>query len=108
LGSKLGLEEKKIDCCVNGCMLFYDNEFGKNDGTLEECKFCNSPRYEVSGDVVDRKKKRVAVKSMFYLSIIPRLKRLFASMHTAGHMTWHYYNKTNSEVMRHPCDGVAW
>lgn len=105
---KLGLEEKKIDCCVNGCMLFYDNEFGKNDGALEECKFCNSPRYGVSGDDVDHKKKRVAVKSMFYLPIIPRLKRLFASMHTAGHMTWHYYNKTDSEVMRHPCDGVAW
>jgi len=108
LVSKLGLEEKKIDCCVNGCMLFYDNEFGNNDGALEECKFCNSPRYELSGDVVDRKKKRVAVKSMFCLPIIPRLKRLFASMHTAGHMTWHYYNKTNSEVMRHPCDGMAW
>ncbi|XP_024634536.1 uncharacterized protein [Medicago truncatula] len=105
---KLGLEEKKIDCCVNGCMLFYDNEFGKNDGALEECKFCNSPRYGVSGDDVDHKKKRVAVKSMFYLPIIPRLKRLFASMHTAGHMTWHYYNKTDSEVMRHPCDRVAW
>ncbi|XP_024630664.2 uncharacterized protein [Medicago truncatula] len=105
---KLGLEEKKIDCCVNGCMLFYDNEFGKNDGALEECKFCNSPRYGVSGDDVDRKKKRVAVESMFYLPIIPRLKRLFASMHTVGHMTWHYYNKIDSEVMRHPCDGVAW
>ena len=62
----------------------------------------------MSGDDVDRKKKRVAVKSMFYLPIIPRLKRLFASMHMAGHITWHYYNKTDSEVMRHPCDGVAW
>ncbi|GAU42245.1 hypothetical protein TSUD_288390 [Trifolium subterraneum] len=40
LVSKLGLQVKKIDCCVQGCMLFYDNEFSTNDGALEECKFC--------------------------------------------------------------------
>ncbi|KAI5384960.1 hypothetical protein KIW84_071813 [Lathyrus oleraceus] len=45
--SKLGLEVRKIDYCINGCMLFYDNEFGTNDGALEECKFCKSPRYQV-------------------------------------------------------------
>jgi len=108
LVEKLGLEVKNIDCCVNGCMLFYDNEFGKNDGELVACKFCNAPRYEVCDDADSRKHKRVSVKSMFYLPIIPRLQRLFASTHTADKMTWHYYNKTNSGVMRHPCDGVAW
>jgi len=45
LVSKLGLEAKRIDCCVKGCMLFYDNEYGKNDGGLLQCKFCNKPRY---------------------------------------------------------------
>ena len=51
--SKLGLEVKKIDCCIGGCMLFYDNEFGTNDGALEECKFCKSPRYLVRSKGVD-------------------------------------------------------
>jgi hypothetical protein len=108
LVSKLGLEVKKIDCCVQGCMLFYNNEFGINDGALNECKFCNLPRYRVRNSEVDRKQKSVAVKSMFYLPLIPRLQRLFASMQTASQMTWHYYNKTNSNMMRHPCDGLAW
>ncbi|KAK2441483.1 hypothetical protein QL285_012776 [Trifolium repens] len=108
LVSKLGLEVKKIDCCVQGCMLFYNNEFGINDGALNECKFCNLPRYRVRNSEVDRKQKPVAVKSMFYLPLIPRLQRLFASMQTASQMTWHYYNKTNSNMMRHPCDGLAW
>lgn len=98
---KLGLSVKKIDCCRNGCMLFYDNEFGINDGALEECKFCQSPRYGIS------KQKRVAVKSMFYLPIIPRLQRLFASMKTASQMTWHHSNGIPG-VMRHPSDGEAW
>ncbi|KAI5445714.1 hypothetical protein KIW84_013803 [Lathyrus oleraceus] len=34
--STLGLEVKKIDCCIGGCMLFYDSEIGTNDGGLEE------------------------------------------------------------------------
>jgi hypothetical protein len=43
LVSKLGLGVKRNDCCVNGCMLYYDNEFGINDGALVECKFCLEP-----------------------------------------------------------------
>ncbi|CAK8577710.1 unnamed protein product [Lathyrus sativus] len=108
LMSKLGLEVRKIDCCINRCMLFYENEFGINDEVLEECKFCKSPRYQVRSKAIDRKQKRVAVKSMFYLPIIPRLKRLFASMHSASQMTWHHTNKTSSGIMRHPSNGEAW
>jgi len=99
LVEKLGLEVKTIDCYVKGGMLCYDNEFGKKDGELVECKFSNSPRYQVCGDAGSRKQKPVLVKLMFYLPIIPRLQRLFASTHTASKMTWHYYNKTNSSVM---------
>lgn len=55
--SKLGLEVKKIDCYIRGCMLFYDSEFGKNDGALKECKFCQRMRNEVRSKGVDRKKK---------------------------------------------------
>jgi len=40
LVSKLGLNSKRIDCCMDGCMLFYDNEYGKNNDALLECKFC--------------------------------------------------------------------
>ncbi|KAI5407283.1 hypothetical protein KIW84_053510 [Lathyrus oleraceus] len=40
LVSKLGLKVEKIDCCKNGCMLYY-----KDDSKLSECKFCNAPRF---------------------------------------------------------------
>ncbi|GAU47859.1 hypothetical protein TSUD_243840 [Trifolium subterraneum] len=107
--SKMMLDAPPVkDNLQKRCMLFYDNEFGTNDGALEECKFCNAPRYQVRNSDVDRKQKRVSVKSMFYLPIILRLQRLFASMKNASQVTWHYYNKTNSNVMRHPCDGLAW
>uniref|UniRef100_A0A151UEQ9 Uncharacterized protein n=1 Tax=Cajanus cajan TaxID=3821 RepID=A0A151UEQ9_CAJCA len=45
---------------------------------------------------------------MFYLPIIPRLQRMFASMQTPGHMTWHHENKKSVGVLRHPSDGKAW
>ena len=78
---KLGLEAKRIDCCVDGCMLYYNN-----DGVLTECKFCNKPRYHAK-TVGTSNKKLVPVKAMFYLPIIPRLQRMFASMQTASQMT---------------------
>jgi len=34
LVSKLRLKSKKIDCSMNDCMLFYDNDSGKNDASL--------------------------------------------------------------------------
>ena len=43
LVSKLGLESKKIDCCMNDCMLFCDNDNGKNDASLLRCKFYGNP-----------------------------------------------------------------
>ncbi|XP_068486422.1 uncharacterized protein [Phaseolus vulgaris] len=107
LVSKLGLQTKRIDCCVDGCMLFYDNEYGKNDGALLRCKFCHKSRYHHQ-NTRPSNKKPVPVKAMFYLPIIPRLQRMYASTQTAGQMTWHYDNRSNNGVLRHPCDGEAW
>ena len=43
---------------------------------------------------------------MFYFPIIQRLKRMFASMQTTQHMTWHYEHKTQG-MLHHPSDGEA-
>ncbi|XP_070012997.1 uncharacterized protein [Nicotiana sylvestris] len=98
LVSKLGLSSMRIDCCEDGCMLYY-----KGDADLESCKFCEKPRFKrlSSG-------KNAAVKSMHYLPLIPRLKRLYASMSSAPHMRWHYENRRPPGVMCHPSDGEAW
>ena len=78
LVSKLGLEAKRIDCCVDGCMLYYEN-----DVALTKCKFCNKPRYRAK-TVGTSNRKPIPIKEMFYLPIIPRLHRLFASIQTAS------------------------
>ncbi|KAM3282844.1 hypothetical protein P3S67_026489 [Capsicum chacoense] len=95
---KLGISYVKIDFCEKGCMLYY-----KDDADLENCKFCGLSRFKqlASGN-------KVAIKAMHYLPLIPRLKRLYASMSSAPHMRWHYENKRPSGVLCHPSDGEAW
>jgi hypothetical protein len=92
LVSKLGLGVKRIDCCVNGCMLFYSNEFGVSDDNLVECKFYQEPRYRQTKNSRSSKRKQVPRKAMFYLPIVSRLQRLYASLETSRKMTWHSEN----------------
>ncbi|XP_019240938.1 PREDICTED: uncharacterized protein LOC109220923 [Nicotiana attenuata] len=95
LVSKLGLSSERIDCCEKGCMLFY-----KDDASLENCKFCNQPRFKEVTNA--NTKKKVPVKAMHYLPLIPRLKRLYASMSSASHMRWHYEHRRPPGILCHP------
>ena len=86
LVSKFGLNEMKIDCYLNGCIIYY-----KHDAALTHCKFCGEPRF--------KSKKRESVtykdiphKRMHYLPLIPGLKRLYASISSASYMRWHFEN----------------
>ncbi|XP_019240729.1 PREDICTED: uncharacterized protein LOC109220717 [Nicotiana attenuata] len=101
LVSKLGLSSERIDYCEKGCMLFY-----KDDTSLENCKFCNQPRFKEIRNA--NTKKKVPVKAMHYLPLIPRLKRLYASMSSAPHMRWHYEHRRPPGILCHPSDGEAW
>ena len=94
LVSKLGLSSIRIDCCEKGCMLYY-----KEDVNLESCKFCSHPRYKTGSTG-----KKLAIKAMHYLPLIPRLKRLYASNSSAPHMRWHRENRRPPGVMCHPSE----
>jgi len=56
---------------------------------LKECRFCHKPRFHIQG-VGRGKYKEVLIKRMYYLPLIPRLKRLYASMSSAPHMRWYH------------------
>ena len=49
------------------------------DKELTECKFCHKARYKTK-NMGRGKHKNIPVKRMHYLPLIPRLKRLYASM----------------------------
>lgn len=103
--SSLGMPYEKIDACYNGCMLFRKEH---KDKTI--CDKCKQPRYhQRDSSGLNKHLKPVARKVLRYLSIIPRLKRLFMSEEIAKYMGSH--KETHSDkpgVMMHPSDGEAW
>ncbi|KAI0504324.1 hypothetical protein KFK09_015276 [Dendrobium nobile] len=103
LVSKLGLTATKIDCCINGCMLYY-----KDDAAEVTCHICNAPRFKQNSGKQRRPKKDVPYSRLFYLPIIPRLQRLYASMSSADHMRWHKEKIAKSDILSHPSDAEAW
>jgi hypothetical protein len=83
--------------CPNFCMLYY-----LENVELTECKIYGHSRYK---PITSKEKTHVAHKKVRYLSITPRLQRLFMSPKTTKHMTWHQSYDVVDEVMMHPSDG---
>ncbi|XP_047257600.1 uncharacterized protein LOC124889667 [Capsicum annuum] len=98
LVSKLGLLSIRIDCCKNGCMLYY-----MDDIELESCKYCQRAHFKKAPSG-----KKVVVKVMHYLPLILRLKRLYVSNRLAPHMRRHHKNRRPPRVMCYLSDREAW
>ena len=102
--SDLGLPCEKIDCCINGCMLYW----GEEDEESLLCKFCEHPRYKQSKNGSKKRKTEIPHRFMHYFPLIPRLQRLYASNVTAKHMRWHAEHVQEDGIMSHPSDAEAW
>lgn len=98
---ELGLGCSKIECCPNGCMLYY-----KEDEVLQSCKICGEERYTH----VRRRGKDELVprKHMWYFPLVPRLQRLYSSIQTAREMRWHREKPMVNGSLSHPSDAEAW
>jgi hypothetical protein len=96
----LGLGYQKIDMCPNFCMLYY-----LENAEMTECITCEHSRYKPR---IGSGKTLVAYKKLRYFPFTSRLQRLFMSLRTVEHMTWHQSHNTVDEVMVHPFDGEAW
>ncbi|GJR57661.1 protein kinase, ATP binding site-containing protein [Tanacetum coccineum] len=95
---KVGLGYESIDACINDCCLFW----GKDNKDEEICPTCKVIRWKNK----DTTGKKVPNKVLCYFPLIPRLKCMYVSLHTAKHMTWHATVKcTEDGMMGHPVDG---
>jgi hypothetical protein len=86
--------------------------FCKEHKDNTECMYCGRFRYvkviNKDGASVTTK---VVVKYLRYMSITPRLKRLYLSEETTKHMRWHKKGKHDCEdpdIMSHPAGTEAW
>ncbi|KAL0444178.1 UNVERIFIED_CONTAM: hypothetical protein Slati_2140500 [Sesamum latifolium] len=98
----LGLPMEKIDACKNGCMLYW-----KDDIDLDYCKFCGEARYKPTRERNPNRTK-IPYAVLRYLSITPRLQRLYASQTTVEQMTWYANDQTEEGSICHPSDAEAW
>jgi len=102
----VGMEYKKIHACRNDCVL-YRKEFAE----LRNCPTCGVSRYkqndeEYTDDVAITNSR--PAKVCWYLPIIPRFKRLFATAHDASNLQWHAVDRINDGFLRHPADSPQW
>ncbi|XP_050211492.2 uncharacterized protein LOC126661677 [Mercurialis annua] len=101
---KLGLPVEVIDCCKQGCMLFWNEDIG-----LNSCKVCGHPRFKKQGRGSNKRKINIPYMKMHYFPLTPRLQRLYASHATSNHMRWHGEHEWEEDgVMRHCSDSPAW
>ncbi|XP_074364110.1 uncharacterized protein LOC141704846 [Apium graveolens] len=88
------LVHNRIHFCPNDCIL-YRKEY-------TELKVC--PKYGLER----YKNGNSPAKIMWYFPIIPRLKRLYASMENAKNLTWHHDGRVKDGMLRHPVDLPQW
>ena len=57
--------------------------------------------------IYDVVRKGVLAKVLFYLSLIPRLVRLYRSDDHAKNLIWHAKDRVKDGKLRHPADSPA-
>ena len=102
----MGMEYKRIHACPNDCIL-YRKEFE----FLTKCPKCGLSRYKSKNNSEDDgqiEKNGSALKVVWYLPIVPRLKRLFANPKDAKNLRWHADERKIDGLLRHPADSKQW
>ncbi|KAK8949046.1 hypothetical protein KSP39_PZI005941 [Platanthera zijinensis] len=107
---ELGLECKKIDACLNDCIL-YRGKFAN----FQSCPTCGTSRWKLSKinnnaewNTSSGKSKNIPNKVLRHFPLIPRLQRLYMCSKTAEDMQWHKERHRDDGNLRHPADAFAW
>ena len=96
---KIGLGYEAIHVCKNDCALFW-SEYK----SWQHCPICKESRWVNK----NTNGKKVAHKVLRYFPVGARLRRLYASRHTAKDMIWHITGRSEEGTLRHPVDGSSW
>ncbi|KAM6588439.1 hypothetical protein CsatA_011044 [Cannabis sativa] len=99
--SSIGLKYEKIHACPNDCILYR-----KEHAHMDTCPECGLPRYKPNKSKEIR--KLIPEKVLWYMPLIPRLKRFYRSAETAENLLWHEKRRVKDGKLRHPADSQAW
>jgi len=103
----MGMEYKKIHACLNDCILYR-----KDFELLKSCPRCGLSRYKLKqkddDTIEDIEKHGPPMKVIWYLLIIPKMKRLFANPNDVKNLRWHVNERKCDGMYRHPTDSIQW
>ena len=101
----MGLEYQKIHACPNGCVLYKD-EFA----SLKTCPTCRLSRFKkkIDENSGDEDKDGPPAKVMWYLSIIPRFKRLFSIKEDVKNLKWHVDGRKYDKLLQYLANSPQW
>jgi hypothetical protein len=91
---------QRYHACPNDCIIYHDKEYEN----LTKCLECQASRFKRGTEPIEDGGKRVTsgmpAKVVWYIPVIPRLKRLFANKKEAELMRWHAARtKVSSDVL---------
>ena len=98
----VGMKYQNIHACPNDCIL-YRNEFAE----MRNFPTCGVSCYKVNNDECSDGASITnsrPTKVYWYLLIIPRFKRLFASAYDAKNIRWHADGRIMDRLLGHPAD----
>jgi len=79
---------------------------------MSKCPGCGVSQYKVKDDEEcssdENSNKGPPAKVLWYLSIVPRFKHLFANGDDAKDLTWHANGRNCDGMVRHPNDCSQW
>lgn len=90
----ISMNFKKVHACLKDCVLYKKDQEGE-----EKCSRCEAPQYKEKGN---------PAKVLWYISIIPRFKRLFVNTNDAKNLRWHANKKISDGKFQHPDDSSKW
>jgi hypothetical protein len=100
----LEMEVQRIHACPNDCILYR-----KDLSNLHSCPVCKASRYKRKSESdAGEVNKGIPAKVVWYLPVIPRLKRLFANPREAKLLRWHSDDRMKDGKLRHPADSAQW
>jgi len=103
----MGMKYKKIHACPNDCILYR-----KDFELLKSFPRCGLSRHKLKqkdDDIIEEIEKHgPPMKVMWYLPIIPKMKRLFANPNDAKNLRWHVNERKCDDMYRHPGDSIQW
>ncbi|KAL4558276.1 hypothetical protein LXL04_036474 [Taraxacum kok-saghyz] len=102
----MGMEVERIHACPNYCMI-YRNQYAD----LHNCITCGTSQYKRKTTITENSstiKNGPPAKVLWYLPIIPRLKRLFANPKDAKLLRWHAEERKIDGKIRHVAVSPQW